>query len=98
MLFLAHHQCELFEIGCAALVGREAEHAHRAAGREEQSGQHLERGGLAGAVGAKEADDLAFVDVKVQIVDRLHVLVLAVDERADRAAQARFLLMYLVIF
>ena len=35
----------------------------------EEGGEHLEHGGLAGAVGAEDAEDLAAVDLEVDAVD-----------------------------
>ena len=45
----------------------------RAGGRPQQRGQHPQRGGLAGAVGAEEADHLALLDVEVDAVDGAHL-------------------------
>ena len=42
-----------------------------------QRGEHPQRGGLAGAVGAEEAEDLALGDVEVDAADRLDHLLLA---------------------
>ena len=42
----------------------------RAARRREQRRQHLDGGGLAGAVGAEEREDLARGDVERDVVDR----------------------------
>ena len=46
-----------------------------AGGRLEQRRQHPQRGGLAGAVRAEEADDLALGDVEVDAVDGADLLV-----------------------
>ena len=45
------------------LGGRLAEDEGVAGGREEQAEQQLDGGGLAGAVGAEQAEDLALVDL-----------------------------------
>jgi hypothetical protein len=75
-----------------------ADDAHLAARRVEQAGQHLERGGLAGAVGAEEADPLARLDGERQLLDRAHRLVFTAKERAQRGAHARLALVHPVVF
>ena len=50
-----------------------------AAGRVDETEQHPQRGGLAGAVGAEEAGDPAGLDVEAQVVDR--------DEGAEALGQ-----------
>jgi hypothetical protein len=57
----------------------------RPGGGPQQRGEHAQRGRLAGAVGAEEADDLAGVDVEVDTADRLHGAG-AGGERAGEAA------------
>ena len=46
--------------------GRLAEDEGLAVGGEEQAEQQLDGGGLAGAVGAEQAEDLAAVDLEVE--------------------------------
>ena len=41
---------------------------HRAVGGRIHAGDNVERGGLAGTVGADEGDDLIFIHLQVQIV------------------------------
>ena len=41
-----------------------------AAARRQQTAQHAKRGGLAGAVGAEQAEDLAAVHLEVDVIDR----------------------------
>ena len=53
--------------GLPAYVG--AEDLRVAGVDREQGGQHLEHGGLAGAVGSEDAEDLAAVDGQVDAVD-----------------------------
>ena len=57
----------------------EAEHAARARGRREQPAQHADRGRLARAVRAQEAEHLALLDRQRDVVDR--------DEGAERARE-----------
>ena len=52
--------------------GHVAQHRALARGRVQQARQHLQGGGLAGAVGAEEADHLARLDVEGDPVDGLH--------------------------
>nr|BFF20061.1 hypothetical protein GCM10025730_35820 [Promicromonospora thailandica] len=46
------------------------EEAHRAAVRAAQAGDALDRGGLARAVGAEDAEDLAAGDLEADVGDR----------------------------
>src|SRR6185312_5113850 len=46
-----------------------AEDADRAGGRCEQTGEHLDRGRLARSVGTEEAEELAGLNNKVDVVD-----------------------------
>jgi hypothetical protein len=46
--------------------------AHRAAGGQAARGADADRGRLAGAVGAEQAEDFALVQLKVNAVDRHH--------------------------
>ena len=54
--------------GARGLVKVEAGHAGTAGGRPQQAAHHLERGRLAGAVGAREAEDLAATDAEGDLV------------------------------
>src|SRR5262249_30001181 len=56
--------------------------------RVEQAGQHLERGGLAGAVGSEEPDPLAALDPERHAVDRLDHVVAPAEHRAQRGRDA----------
>ena len=72
-----------------ARCGLEPEHAHRAGVGRRQAEQHVDRGGLAGAVGAEEGDDLAGRDGQVDAVDGTHAaegLVQAPQVDRQRAA------------
>jgi hypothetical protein len=60
-------------------------HRGRAGGGCEQRGEHPQRGGLAGPVGAQEADDLTGLDVEVHAGDGVHLLLL-LPERAGEPA------------
>ena len=63
-------------------------HPASAAGRVQQPAEHLQRRRLAGAVGPEEADHLAGVDRERDRIDRGDLSRLAVDQAADRGAQA----------
>ena len=69
LLSLAHDEGDLREVLGAAVPGREAQHVHLAVGGMQQAAHDLEGGGLAGAVGSQEADDLAAVDLERDSVD-----------------------------
>ena len=49
--------------------GVEPVHADASAGGSEQRGEHLDGGGLAGSVGAKEGEDFAFGHFERDVVD-----------------------------
>ena len=49
-------------------------HEGVAPGWAQQAGEHGDGGGLAGAVGAEQAEDLALVDVEAHLVDGQHAL------------------------
>jgi len=57
----AHEMLDSFHVA-GYIVAKEAD---RAAGWPGQAGEHVDRCGLSGAVGAEKAEDLAFADVKV---------------------------------
>ena len=52
-------------------------------GRPEQGDQHPQRGGLAGAVGAEEADDLTLGHVEVDALDGVHLLLVLALSRVE---------------
>ena len=56
-------------------MGREihSEHANRSGRRRDQSQQHLNGGGLAGAVGTEKPEDLARLDRKGNAIDRREI-------------------------
>ena len=89
LLLLAHHQRDAACRNAAlALLRHEAgDRAPRRSVGWSRPGQHLQRGGLAGAVGAEEADALARGDVERQLVDRLDVSYSA-EQRAQRGGEA----------
>ena len=67
------------ESGAGALVQRrvavEAEAVHRSAERREVAGQREECRGLAGAVRSEQRDDLALVDLEIDVADDRHLAV-----------------------
>ena len=72
LVALAHHQRDAAQEVAFARPRLEAEHARAARARIEQAREHLERGRLAGAVRAEEADDFAGRDFEVDRADRDH--------------------------
>ena len=56
------------------------------------AGEELQRGGLAGPVGAEEGHELALLDRQVDAADRLDHAVLAAEQPADRGRKPLFLL------
>ena len=88
LLSLAHDEGDLREVLGAAVPGREAQHVHLAVGGMQQAAHDLEGGGLAGAVGSQEADDLAAVDLERDSVDGADEAVAAAHDAAQRGAQS----------
>ena len=56
-----------------------------------QAGEHLERGGFPGAVRPKKADEIAFCDLKGDIIDRARLRVFAVKQALERSANSPLL-------
>ena len=75
------------EVGMA-LGGVPPGHADLAGGGVQEARHHLERGGLAGAVGSEEPHPLAGADLKLDVVDGAHGLVVAAKQRLHRGAEA----------
>jgi hypothetical protein len=96
LVALAHDERHLAEECRFASPRHVAQDGHLARRREQQAGQHLQRRGLPGAVGAQEADDLAGLDVEVDASDGLHVARLPAHEADGGRAQARLALRDLV--
>ena len=69
--------------------GDEPGDPHLAGGRHEDAGEHLDRRGLAGAVRADVADQLAGLEREGHAVDRDPLLVFAREEGAQRAERSR---------
>jgi hypothetical protein len=59
----------------------EAQHVHIAGGGEEYARQHLDRGGLAGAVRADERDDLALLHGEAHVAHGRNLLIVACEQR-----------------
>ena len=73
-----------------AALDRLAEQQGRALGRRQQPGQHLHRRRLAAAVGAEESEDLAALDLELDVVDGGEAAeALGQPVRLDRGRSAR---------
>src|SRR5699024_10298935 len=59
---------DVAEVG-AAVTGGAAVHQHLAGVGPDLAEQYLEQGGLAGAVGAEDGDELAGLDLQVEVLD-----------------------------
>ena len=91
LLLLAHHQGDLTqEVGLAAL-GDVACHLGAAATGMDQATEHLQGGGLAGAVGAEEAHHLAGLNRETHRLHGRHIAMAPLHEMAQGAGQARLL-------
>jgi hypothetical protein len=88
---LTKHDAHLSGVLLAALVRNQAVHDQTSLGGNENAGQHLDRGGFAGAVGTQVGHRLAGFDAQVDVVHRHLVAVLASEEMPERADQSRFL-------
>src|ERR1035437_729169 len=77
---LAEDDAHLLGVLPAALVGNEAVHDQAALSGHEDAGQHLDRGGLAGAVGPEVGHRLAGLDAQVDVVHSHLVAVLARED------------------
>src|SRR5262249_53853514 len=64
------------------------ENARAAARRVNEAREHLEGGRLAGAVGAEEANHLARLDGKTDVLDGVDFLVVATEQARQGAAKA----------
>ena len=71
----------------APAVRHHAEHFDVPAAGDQNAGQHLDRGRLAGAVRPQAADHLAALDPERHVAHGAHLAVLAVHQRAHRAEQ-----------
>ena len=92
LVLLAHHQGEAAAIGVFAPPGHEAHHPGRAAGGRDHAGEQLQRGGLAGPVGAQEGHELALLDPQIDAADRLDRAILAAEQPADGGGKPFLLL------
>src|SRR5690349_6395520 len=66
------------------------QHVDASAGRHQYSRQHLDRGGFAGAIYADITNDLARLQLKVDLIHRSFILKLWTEQSFHRAAQTRF--------
>ena len=80
LVLLAQHERELAAVAVLPLPGRVPQHPGRAAGGIKQTGEHLERRGLARAVRAQKAHQLARLDFEADIVYGERLLVLPVEQ------------------
>jgi hypothetical protein len=90
LVALPHHQRYLAQIGLVPLPGDMTEDRSLTARRIEQTGEHLERGRLAGPVRPQKPDHLARRDVERDAVDCDHLFGLATKDGANGGAQTRF--------
>ena len=61
-------------------------------GGSDDAGEQLERGGLAGAVGAEKGDELALLDRQIDAADGLDLAILAAEQPPHRGQQPFLLL------
>jgi len=91
LVLLAQHEGEQPAVGVLALRRVEAGHPRPARRRVDQAGEHFQRRGLAGAVGAEEADELALGDGEADVVRRADLLELAPEQALHAAPEAGLL-------
>ena len=80
--FLRHHAQAALERGGLA-VQVMAEHVDRAAGLVHQRGQDADGGGLAGAVGAEQGEEITFGNVQVDALEGLEAVAVGFGELSD---------------
>ena len=97
LLLLPHHQRDAFQERGLALLRRVAGDLHVARRGVKQPDEHLERRRLARAVGAEEADALARFDDEREIVDGVHRLVFAMNQRTQGVREARLATVHAVV-
>jgi hypothetical protein len=86
---LAEDHADRARVAAPLFVGYEARDADHPGSRHEDPRQHLDRGRLPGAVGTDVADQFARVKRHRDALDRDLVLVVAREQRTQRAGDAR---------
>ena len=92
LVLLPQQQGELAAVTIGSFPRHVAQHRSGARSRVQQSGQHLECGGLASPVRAQESDKFAFLDLERHILHREHRLVFTVKQPLERPGEPRSLL------
>ena len=92
LILLAHHQREQAAKGVGTLPGSEIQNPGAAAARIDQTGEHFERGRLAGAVGSQKGHHFSRLNREADAVDGAYFFVLATVKPAQRAKEAFLLL------
>src|SRR5215208_7145648 len=86
LVLLTHHQRKLSAKRIVAVRRVEIEYRCRTGGRINEAGQHLKRGRLARAIGAKKRHHLARLNGKADAINGADSLILAAKQALDRAA------------
>src|SRR5262249_14889912 len=97
LLLLSHHQHDFFEECILAALRHVAAYPDFSLAGMQQTGEHLEGGGLPRAVGAEKAHSLTRCDFKGDPVHRSYCGVGAVKNGAQRSKHARRTLVHLII-
>ncbi|CAM5473184.1 hypothetical protein SSTU70S_05805 [Stutzerimonas stutzeri] len=79
---LRHHAQAALESGRIA-IQVVAEHVHRAAALVHQRGKNADGGGLAGAVGAEQGEEIAFGNVQVDALEGLEAVAIGLGQLPD---------------
>src|SRR5205823_11493674 len=87
-ILLSHQQTELAFHFVAPLPGNKAEHARLARSRVQQAGKHFEHSSFPGSVRAQESDNLAFLDLKCDLISRSRFVVPPPAKTFHRAPEA----------
>src|SRR5260221_69653 len=98
LILLPHHQRETAAKRIEPIPRREAENLSRAAGGKDKTRKHLERGCLAGTVGAEKCDHFAGFDREAHAIDRAHIFRLSAHQPAQGSKDALFFLRYSISF
>ena len=92
LLAVAHHQGDLAQEAGLTPKGLVACHLQLAAAGVDQTGEHFQSGGLAGAVGAQKANNLPRLDREADSIHRQHIAMAPPQQMLNCAGQARLLL------
>src|SRR6202011_6179974 len=90
-ILLSHQQAELAFHFVTSLPRHKAEHACIARSWVEQAGEHLEHRRFAGAIRSEKSHELAFFNLKRNLIGRARVVVAPLDQSLNRTPESALL-------